>query len=230
MAMVKVINRKVRKDKWKIYLLTYISIDVLTWDTVNEKWNFVGKMASFRYNHAVTPVVISFGSCTLVKTTTPVSSTQNSVPPGIKNVMNEVDCFDESHSIFDTLPFIDIFLNPNRSAEKQEKIDHQKNVSREYFANLTSASIYPELFRLLWHSSLPCSPQPALAEESLVKSCQVAGNKVDCARLFTKVPTDVGLCCALNTESILKQSEYGQLVDEMQLEETADKVNYEARY
>ena len=47
---------------------------------------------------------------------------------------------------------------------------------------------------------------------------------MDCAGLFTKVPTDVGLCCALNTENILKQSEYGDLVNELQLIDNANEV------
>ena len=35
---------------------------------------------------------------------------------------------------------------------------------------------------------------------------ELAGLKVDCSELFTRVPTDSGMCCALNTENSLKTS------------------------
>ena len=114
-------------------------------------------------------------------------------------------------------PFIDIFLNPNRETEKREKVTAQRSLSHQYFTNLSS--VYPELFRLLWHTSLPCSPQPEVTTHSLVQSCQLAGQTVDCGKLFTKVATDLGLCCALNTRDILKQSEYQELVKEQQEQE-----------
>ena len=43
---------------------------------------------------------------------------------------------------------------------------------------------------------------------------------MDCSALFTKVPTDMGMCCALNMETALLQSQYSDLVQEMQ---AADK-------
>ena len=39
---------------------------------------------------------------------------------------------------------------------------------------------------------------------------------MDCAELFTKVPTDQGICCAFNTENAVKPSLYSTLVNEMQ--------------
>ena len=111
-------------------------------------------------------------------------------------------------------PFIDIFLNPGRSEEKARIVEHQRNISSQYFSRLSL--VYSALFRLLWHSSPPCSPQSGLPSLSLLRSCHLAGRQVDCAQLFTKVPTDTGLCCALNTADILKKSEYGRLVQSLQ--------------
>ena len=114
------------------------------------------------------------------------------------------------------MPFIDIFLNPKREDELESKIKYLEEKYQGYFRQLSS--VYPALFGLLWHSSLPCTGLPA----ALVQSCQVAGQAVDCTALFTKVPTDSGLCCSLNTGNILKQSEYGKLVENKQ---QSDKHN-----
>ena len=76
---------------------------------------------------------------------------------------------------------------------------------------------YPNLFRLLWKSALPCSYDP-LSEDSsyMLKKCTWQGNLVNCSDIFTPVITDSGVCCAFNHRSDLKDSMYSQLVKEMQ--------------
>ena len=54
-----------------------------------------------------------------------------------------------------------------------------------------------------------------MADHMLV-SCGVAGQKTNCSNLFTRVPTDSGMCCALNSENTLRNSEYKELVESMQ--------------
>ena len=49
-----------------------------------------------------------------------------------------------------------------------------------------------------------------------MKYCEVAGEGVGCEELFTKVPTDTGMCCALNSKRALKKSRYTDLVSDMQ--------------
>ena len=39
---------------------------------------------------------------------------------------------------------------------------------------------------------------------------------MDCSKLFSKIPTDLGMCCGLNYENAIKQSSYAELVVEMQ--------------
>ena len=56
----------------------------------------------------------------------------------------------------------------------------------------------------------------------MLVSCEVAGKKENCSNFFTRVPTDSGMCCALNWESALKTSDYKQLIQNMQ-ESKADK-------
>ena len=54
-----------------------------------------------------------------------------------------------------------------------------------------------------------------MADHMLV-SCEVAGQKTNYSNLFTRVPTDSGMCCALNWENALRMSEYKRLVQSMQ--------------
>ena len=76
-------------------------------------------------------------------------------------------------------------------------------------------SLYPDLFRILWESTLPCFGTPE-NEEHMLLSCQLAGSEVNCSDLFTKVPTDSGMCCAINSVDSLKSSTYQRLVKELQ--------------
>ena len=117
----------------------------------------------------------------------------------------------------ETLPLVDIFFNPEKTAIKDEMVlDHQTTAS-QYFTKERMQSVFPDLFRLLWHSRLPCFSQPSVSTTSLVRRCEVAGVRLDCSTLFTKVPTDTGLCCALNSKVLLKDgSEFSRLVREMQ--------------
>ena len=79
------------------------------------------------------------------------------------------------------------------------------------------SAAFPNLFRLLWKSALPCSYDP-LSEDSayMLKKCTWQGNLVNCSDIFTPVITDYGVCCAFNHRSNLKDSMYRQLVKEMQ--------------
>ena len=62
-----------------------------------------------------------------------------------------------------------------------------------------------------------------MADHMLV-SCGVAGQKTNCSNLFTRVPTDSGMCCALNWENALKTSEYKSLVESMQDNTASQKM------
>ena len=84
-------------------------------------------------------------------------------------------------------------------------------------------TLYPKLFRILWESTLPCFKEEN-NEEHMLLSCEVAGMEVNCSDIFTRVPTDIGMCCALNVDDSLKESEYQHLVKEMQGGTRAKKV------
>ena len=53
-------------------------------------------------------------------------------------------------------------------------------------------------------------------DEQMLLSCEIGGRKTNCSDIFTKVPSDSGMCCALNSADSLRSSGYKELVEEMQ--------------
>ena len=89
-----------------------------------------------------------------------------------------------------------------------------------YINQVELARSYPNLFRLLWQSTLPCYPPPEHSTSNsvhMLRQCSWQGKEVDCSKIFTPVITDSGVCCAFNLGSDLKTSNYSNLVTEMQV-------------
>ena len=64
---------------------------------------------------------------------------------------------------------------------------------------------------------LPCFPKDKSTEEAyMLRQCSWQGKVINCSDIFTPVVTDSGICCALNVESHLKESNYSRLVTTMQ--------------
>ena len=120
-------------------------------------------------------------------------------------------------------PDIDIFLNPAKVEEKKTIIREKKAIAENYFRNSDMKTLYPELFRILWQSTLPCFKEES-KEKQMMLSCELAGVKVNCSDYFTRVPTDMGMCCALNVKDSLRTSEYRDLVKELQRNKAMQKV------
>ena len=89
-------------------------------------------------------------------------------------------------------------------------------LSSSFQAELSRA--FPNLFRLLWKSTLPCYPSNTSPESAhLLRECWLQGEEINCSEIFTPVITDTGVCCAFNLRTDLKESNYSQLVKEMQV-------------
>ena len=152
----------------------------------------------------------------------------------VENAVNERSCILPKHEFHDDqvllnskLPNVDVFLNPAKKGFKEKVIREKKEIAENYFSTVDMQSLYPELFRILWESTLPCFGAPE-NEEHLLLSCQLAESEVNCSDLFTKVPTDAGMCCALNTVDPLKGSMYQRLVQELQGEMATKKTHVES--
>ena len=122
------------------------------------------------------------------------------------------------------LPSVDIFLNPEKRAYKDFVVRRKKETAKNYFKASEMRSLYPELFRVLWFSTLPCFEGDIKDNQHMLLSCELAGLKVNCSELFKRVPTDSGFCCALNAVDPLRASEYQSLIKEMQLGKRTQKV------
>ena len=122
------------------------------------------------------------------------------------------------------LPGVDIFLNPAKEQERERIVKKKKDTAKNFFAKARMAFLYPELFRILWESTLPCVEEE---KDPMIVSCELARAKINCSKLFTRVPTDIGMCCAINVADSLRASDYQQLVKEMQGDKKAKHVESE---
>ena len=128
-----------------------------------------------------------------------------------------------------TLPIVDIFLNPEKKLWKAELKDRILNAAKAYFTDPSFHKSYPALFKLLWHSALPCSPTPGVTTQALLKKCSWSGQAMDCSQLFQTIPTDSGMCCAFNYVSTLRKSNYSELMNTMNGKKSVDKKARKAK-
>ena len=122
------------------------------------------------------------------------------------------------------MPSIDIFMNPAKKKEMGEVVKKKQDIAKNYFRTANMRTLYPHLFQILWESTLPCFG----GNDSLLVSCELAGTNINCSDLFSRVPTDKGMCCALNAKDPLKDSKYKKLVEQMQGQSETKKVRSEA--
>ena len=62
----------------------------------------------------------------------------------------------------------------------------------------------------------------------MLRECWWQGEQINCSEIFTPVITDTGVCCAFNLGSHFKESNYSQLVKEMQVMEEIINVRFTA--
>ena len=84
----------------------------------------------------------------------------------VENTLEEKVCIKTSHDKNPStaenpaqgyqVPGIDLFLNPDKEAEKMNIVQTKQGIAKEYFSSSDMASLYPNLFRILWQSTLPC--------------------------------------------------------------------------
>ena len=108
-------------------------------------------------------------------------------------------------------PALDIFLNPDSKSKLAELKEQILGRVKTYFSRSSFHKSYPALFRLLWHSALPCTE----GTNHFLKRCSWAGEDVDCSQLFQPVPTDFGMCCSFNYRNSLRNSSFSRLLQKM---------------
>ena len=75
------------------------------------------------------------------------------------------------------------FLNPNLSHGTDELKESFSNLTKHFFENADLATAYPNLFKLLWFSNIPCFKNN-ITDAFLLKKCFWNGKEQDCSDLF----------------------------------------------
>ena len=102
-----------------------------------------------------------------------------------------------------------LLLDPALNKVKDDLVLPYKNQFLDMFERLNKTAAFDLLFRMLWYSNLPCSDVNGVTsehpfEKGIIKGCYWKGQSIPCASIFTPIPTDRGMCCAFNMESLDK--------------------------
>ena len=118
------------------------------------------------------------------------NTTMTQVPDEFREHLHSYGCQEQDDSNVGQdpdLPLVDIFINPSRAETKNKLIENYKKRAKDFFARADMKELFPNLFRILWYSSLPCTEQPGFSQQFLLKTCTLAGKNVSCSDIFTKV-------------------------------------------
>ena len=114
-----------------------------------------------------------------------------------------------------SLPNIDFLLNPRMRQKRDEYEEKVMTRLKNFFAERNSTLLYPNLFRLLWYTKIPCFDLFNMSGDHahVLKHCEWSGETVPCENLFQAIPTDVGICCSFNFNSSMKETVYAKLIE-----------------
>ena len=124
-------------------------------------------------------------------------------------------------------PNLDIFLNPDRQAEREHTVALQREKYQQRFAAIDSAASFDSMFELLWYSGNPCFDvmdltSDSLHQKSVVKQCLWKGEEVNCSSVFTLTPTDRGMCCRFDIRppgQIFQTNRFTQNMERLRLQD-----------
>jgi acid-sensing ion channel, other len=115
--------------------------------------------------------------------------------------------------------------NSTYKKEIQMKVDDLRSkISNFPFLQFGLVS---EIISVLWYSKLPCfdikgKTSEVDGETGLLKLCKWKGRTIPCSKIFKKVLTDEGICCAFNkydADKIFMKSTYTATIQEFQEKE-----------
>ena len=123
---------------------------------------------------------------------------------------------------------LDLLLDPKLQATRKKSVALKKKKYKDMFRRLDQTGSFPALFSSLWHAGLPCFDTKGMTgkkdgEKGILRYCEWKGKPISCAAIFTKFPTEKGMCCSFNiraAEEIFKGNTYPILVGQLQ---AADK-------
>ena len=133
----------------------------------------------------------------------------------------------------DDLPTIDLFLNPNRTEERDEMVATQRQRYRQMFSSMDLTGSHDGLFEMLWYGNNPCFDVSGLTsteidERSAIKRCVWKGVRVNCSDIFKMTPTDRGMCCAFNVEAadkLYKKNKFQESLSKLQDQDVTEALD-----
>lgn len=119
---------------------------------------------------------------------------------------------------------ISLLLDSKLQSTKQQSVAQKKASYRNMFNRLDQTGSFTALFSTLWYAGLPCFDTKGMTgakdgEKSILRYCEWKGKQIPCAAIFTKFPTDQGMCCSFNIDAaneIFNGDTYPALVKKLQ--------------
>jgi hypothetical protein len=119
---------------------------------------------------------------------------------------------------------IDMLFDPIYEDEQNEQEVIVRNQIAEAFNEIDVTASYQELFSSLWQTGMPCFDLQGITantdkEKSILKYCEWKGMEIPCSQIFSKFPTDNGMCCSFNiksAEDIFIQGTFSRLITNLQ--------------
>ena len=119
------------------------------------------------------------------------------------------------------------FQNKTLKQEKERTVEELKLITKYFSSNITMESAILGYQYLLWYFKLPCIDINGITseedgEKALLKKCFWKNKQIPCSKIFRKVSTDKGVCCAFNVQEadhIFLDSSYTRNVKSMHAEE-----------
>ena len=99
---------------------------------------------------------------------------------------------------------IDAFLNPAKTEITENLKKESAEKIKKFFMEANTAAAFPNLFKLLWNSYIPCFKND-ISKSYLLKKCKWQGLNRNCSELFQQVPTDSG------TEKVIYRFEFTKI-------------------
>ena len=84
----------------------------------------------------------------------------------VKDVVSKKECIEvpyDKKRNEPVLPKVDIFLDPDKTGEADMIAAKKQDIATTYFQRSNMKKLFPELFRVLWQSTLPCFPGDLLS-------------------------------------------------------------------
>ena len=141
-----------------------------------------------------------------------------------RTIRNPDSGSDSSDSNPGTKSTLDFLLNPKYNDFKTQAIALKEKYIRKQYKKLNQTKAFEAIFSNLWYSTLPCFDVRGITaekdgEKSILKYCEWKGVEIACSAIFTKFPTDQGMCCSFNikaADDIFNGETYPKLVRKLQ--------------